>query len=716
MTGSPWAASEVLWAETAQLALQQGHEVLVSTFGWKDRPAALGHLERSGAVLESRPASQRYRRSAFLVRLTGAFARLQRFKPDVVCVSQGGTYDIARSGNAAVLRSLLKQLGAPYVVMCHCEQPPPPKHYHARAREFFHNATTIGMLADRLRVVSERHLGTPLPNVRVFHNPVNLARIEYLPWPVSAEIRFASVGRLDPVKNIGALIEALSAPQWRERRWSLTVYGAGPDRPKLEEEVNRKLLTDRIRFAGYVNDIAAVWATHHVLLMPSRFEGVPLAMIEAMLCGRTVVATDVGGIGEWIEEGRNGFLIADHTTPAIANALERLWSSRDTLESMGIAAHERTLAKRDSRPAQTLLNWITNAALLSPPPTVSAYDSPSNQPADVELPASSQKASRNMKRPLISVVIPTYEPQQLLVDTLRSVLAQDPGPDTMQIAIVDDGSPTVRVADLIEQAAPSRRIEIHQYRDNAGLGGNWNRAIEVARGEYVHILHQDDGVRAGFYARLAAGLSSSPQVGMAFCRHAFTDKNDMIDRISHRERFRPGVLPNWLERIAEKQRIQCPSAVVKRDVYERLGGFRQELVYALDWEMWVRIAAKYDVWYEPEVLAHYRRHNLGQTAKLEATGRTYEDLFKAIEMFAVHLPPDRRGQIKKQAYRRLARTQIKRASKLLKGSLPERAAAQIGYARRALERVPEDLAKRWQWSKLLRLEAQLANYSAQSPG
>src|SRR5687768_11952533 len=107
---------------------------------------------------------------------------------------------------------------------------------------------------------------------------------------------------------------------------------------------------------------------------------------------------------------------------------------------------------------------------------------------------------------LISVVIPTYEPGRFLIDAMRSVLAQDPGPAQMQIAIVDDGSARVRPAALLSGVVPVERIEYFEHADRLGLAGNWNRAIGYARGEFIHILHQDDTVGVGFYAALLSGM------------------------------------------------------------------------------------------------------------------------------------------------------------------------------------------------------------------
>lgn len=309
----------------------------------------------------------------------------------------------------------------------------------------------------------------------------------------------------------------------------------------------------------------------------------------------------------------------------------------------------------------------------------------------------------------ISVIIPTYEPDRFLSDAIASVLAQDPGSDVMQIAIVDDGSKSSRAADFVSSIANAGRIEIHEHQNNLGLAGNWNRAIALARGEFVHILHQDDIVRPGFYERLVPALERTSDVGMGFSRHGYIDDRGLVQRISHRERWRAGVLPRWLERIAERQRIQCPAAIVKRAVYEQLGGFNCELRYALDWEMWVRIASRYQVWYEPDVLAYYRRHGDAESARLDASGLINADLMNAIEIFSAWLPASERSRLKARAYRRLARLQLRRASKLLQRRSHQRAAVEVSGVRAVFERLPDDLAKRWAQRKLSRLEARVAH-------
>ena len=97
---------------------------------------------------------------------------------------------------------------------------------------------------------------------------------------------------------------------------------------------------DRVVFEGHVADIEKVWALNHVLVMPSRIEGLPLAVIEAMLCGRPVVATDVAG-AEVIEDGVTGFLAEAATVGCVGNALERFWARRGEAEEIGALAAKK---------------------------------------------------------------------------------------------------------------------------------------------------------------------------------------------------------------------------------------------------------------------------------------------------------------------------------------------------------------------------------------
>jgi glycosyltransferase involved in cell wall biosynthesis len=359
MSGAAWAACEELWADAARQALLAGHEVLVSVYERAGSTPQVLALQAAGAKIDLRSMNRWVRKSAVIAKLSGTFSALEQFDADSICVSQGGTYDIARSGNMRVLRNILAHQSKPYVLLCHCQQDAPRRAKQRRARKVLPQAAVLGMLSNNLGKLSERHLNVRLENVRIFQNPLKLRDCSPLPWPPNEILRLAFVGRLEHVKGLDLLIDALATPAWRQRPWKLTICGAGPDRSTLEQRVSDAGLGKRIEFAGFVNNIVDVWKEHHVLVMSSRLEGIPIALTEAMLCGRPVVASDVGGIREALVDGKSGFLIEQPALPQVMAALERLWEQRGALESMGRVAFDSTVAARDGNPGGTLVKWLT---------------------------------------------------------------------------------------------------------------------------------------------------------------------------------------------------------------------------------------------------------------------------------------------------------------------------------------------------------------------
>jgi Glycosyl transferase family 2 len=245
-------------------------------------------------------------------------------------------------------------------------------------------------------------------------------------------------------------------------------------------------------------------------------------------------------------------------------------------------------------------------------------------------------------RPFWSVMIPTYNAGAWLEIALRSVLNQDPGPDRMQVAVVDDASPNGNAKATVERVG-NGRVEFHGHDQNVGLAANWNRCLALSRGRWVHVLHQDDFVLPGFYDLLGRADQESSEVGSAFCQNAFVDELSNWHGLSKLERRTAGLLESWLGQISHRQAVQCAAVVVKREVYEKIGGFRNDLCFVLDWEMWVRIAANFPVWYEPSVLACFRSHESSETSRLKSLGRTLADTHAGVRIVRGYLPAEHRA-------------------------------------------------------------------------
>lgn len=252
------------------------------------------------------------------------------------------------------------------------------------------------------------------------------------------------------------------------------------------------------------------------------------------------------------------------------------------------------------------------------------------------------------KRPLWSVMIPTYHCAKYLRQTLESVLLQDPGPDLMQIEVIDDRSTDDDPAAVVEELGRGR-VSFYQQPKNVGVPRNFETCLQRSRGKLIHLLHGDDYVCDGFYRKMQHAFAAQPETGAAFCRQIFMDQDGNWKGFSDLEQPESGILENWLERLATEQRIMTPSIVVRRDVYETLGGFDRRLICSEDWEMWVRIAANYPIWYEPEPLAAYRMHLNSNTGRHVRTGEDMRYTREAIEIFKSYLPNSMAEQVSRQA-------------------------------------------------------------------
>lgn len=257
-------------------------------------------------------------------------------------------------------------------------------------------------------------------------------------------------------------------------------------------------------------------------------------------------------------------------------------------------------------------------------------------------------------RPLWSVMIPTYNCANYLRETLVSVLAQDPGTEVMQIEVIDDHS-TKDDPEAVVRELAGDRVSFYRQPENVGYIKNFETCLQRSRGQLIHLLHGDDCVRDGFYRKLQRGFEENVDIGAAFCRHIHIDEQGNPIWTSYLEQPESGTLSNWLERIAVKQLIQAPSIVVRRDVYEQLGGFdRRMSCWGEDWEMWVRIAVHYPVWYEVEPLALYRRGATSLTGKSVRTGKNIKDFRQAVNIVREYLPSKSANKLSRTALRNYA--------------------------------------------------------------
>jgi len=249
-------------------------------------------------------------------------------------------------------------------------------------------------------------------------------------------------------------------------------------------------------------------------------------------------------------------------------------------------------------------------------------------------------------------MIPAYNCYNILGETITSVVMQAPGKDQMQIEVVDDGSTDGDVKALVEQLGKGR-VEYFRHEKNLGSLACFETCLNRSRGKLVHLLHGDDKAGMGYYSRIGSLFERYPDIGAAFCRYITINEEGKTLWKHRKEMNEDGILNDWLYKIGSRQRLQYCTITVKREVYERLGGF-YGVTYGEDWEMWVRIAAHYPVAYTPELLAEYRLHNNTISHRSYLSVKHIQDMQWVINAIQKWLPAHLRKELRNQASRNYA--------------------------------------------------------------
>lgn len=254
---------------------------------------------------------------------------------------------------------------------------------------------------------------------------------------------------------------------------------------------------------------------------------------------------------------------------------------------------------------------------------------------------------KNGVRPLWSVMIPAYNCSSYLKETLQSVLLQDTGAANMQIEVVDDCSTDADVTSLVTQSGKGR-VDFYGQPHNMGSLRNFETCLNRSRGKLIHILHGDDQVAPGFYDEIEKLFNQNPSIGAAFTGITMIDEKGQVLYDNNLIQSHPGIIKGWLLTIAQAQRLRTCAIVVRRSVYEQLGGFFA-VHYGEDWEMFVRIAATFPVAYSPKKLALYRLHENNISSRFLASGQNIKDIKTVIDIIQQYLPADKKAEIKENS-------------------------------------------------------------------
>jgi glycosyltransferase involved in cell wall biosynthesis len=168
--------------------------------------------------------------------------------------------------------------------------------------------------------------------------------VEIPPSAASVESRgptIGTVGRLEPIKGLGSLLEAAAVLQGRYPDLRVELAGSGTCESRLRSRAADLGLGDSVSFLGWREDVNALHGRWHVFAQPSLHEGFGLGALEAMAAGLPVVATATGGLPELVEDGQTGLLVPAGAVDALADRLGRLLADERLRSQMGDAARRR---------------------------------------------------------------------------------------------------------------------------------------------------------------------------------------------------------------------------------------------------------------------------------------------------------------------------------------------------------------------------------------
>ncbi len=406
-----------------------------------------------------------------------------------------------------------------------------------------------------------------------------------------------------PHKNHLNIFQALKlAVEAGEPDLHLVLSGSPDGSEKLLAEASRLGLRNRIHFKGYLDKhlIPEVYRNSLALLFATKFEGFGIPLLEAFYSGAPAITAHSGSC---VEVAGDAAVLVDPLSPeSIAAGILRICREpelRDRLVALGAERVKQFSWDRAVKLTDQAFRTITG----------SAYQRPSR--ISVE------------EWPRIGVVTPTYNMAEFLEETITSVLSQEY--PNLDYVVMDGGSKDGTV-DILRKY--DGKLRWCSERDK-GQADAINKGWHALSGDIFTFLNSDDTYLPNALSTIASHFKRNPGVGMIYGEAYHVDiKGKTIDRYPTQ--------PFDLQTLNNQCYICQPAAFMLREAFANAGMMNVDMHFALDYELWIRLAKQYGVRKVDEYLATSRMHMDNKT--LSSRRKVYQEIISTVKTQYGYVP------------------------------------------------------------------------------
>lgn len=360
-----WGGSELLWTKTISELIHQDCIIGICVDQKLQLPDWITTLESEKRISIYRiPVSALPKLKQIANKLLPYQFRLKpknrrqkyitKFAPDVLAINQGFNF------NGVDLMAFAIQSKMNYVTISHAvnEGMWPNLSLRKKMIQGFGNSRKNYFVSQDNLEVTEAQLGVRLQNSEVIRNPFNVPFDVEFEYPIQEQYHLACVGRYDfYAKGHDILLRVLAQEKWKQRNLIVNFYGEGQDVENLKDLIHLY----EIKYANVhpYTDTIDIWKNNHALVLTSRFEGLPLVLVEAMLCKRLVIVTNVSGNKELVIDNETGFIATAPRPEYVDEAMERAWQVRENWKSIGERARQEIIKSIPENPALVFAEKLT---------------------------------------------------------------------------------------------------------------------------------------------------------------------------------------------------------------------------------------------------------------------------------------------------------------------------------------------------------------------